>query len=159
MLGIDLTQILQHLLNVVILFVGLYILLYSPVKKFMEKREQHYKDVDDEAVKKLEEANGLKAEYEKKLENADGEIAEKKQQANEEITALRKNAESDARAQAAKIISDAKKDAENKKDSIITGAKDEIIKMVEDATQKVILTGNVSEAYDLFLDDAERSAE
>ena len=159
MLGIDITQILLHLLNVVILFVGLYILLYSPVKKFMEKREQHYKDVDDEAVKKLEEANGLKAEYEKKLENADGEIAEKKQQANEEITALRKNAESDARAQAAKIISDAKKDAENKKDSIITGAKDEIIKMVEDATQKVILTGNVSEAYDLFLDDAERSAE
>ena len=159
MLGIDITQILLHLLNVVILFVGLYILLYSPVKKFMEQREQHYKDVDDEAVKKLEEANGLKAEYEKKLENADGEIAEKKQQANEEITALRKNAESDARAQAAKIISDAKKDAENKKDSIITGAKDEIIKMVEDATQKVILTGNVSEAYDLFLDDAERSAE
>lgn len=157
MLGIDLTQILLHLLNVVILFAGLYILLYSPVKKFMEQREKHYKDVDDEAAKKLQEANGLKAEYEQKIEKADEEIQEMKQQANEEINSMRKNVESDARAQAAKIINDAKKDAENKKESIITGAKDEIIKMVEDATKKVVLTGNVSEAYDLFLDDAERS--
>ena len=29
--------------------------------------------------------------------------------------------------------------------------------MVEDATRKVVLSGNTSEAYDMFLDNAERS--
>ena len=40
-LGIDITQILLHMFNVVILFGGMYIILYSPVKKFMKQREEH----------------------------------------------------------------------------------------------------------------------
>ena len=42
-LGIDFAQIFLHLFNVVILFGGLYFILYSPVKKFMDKREEYYK--------------------------------------------------------------------------------------------------------------------
>ena len=52
-LNIDFQQILLHLANFAILFVGLYILLYKPVKDFMAKREAHYKEMDDEATEKL----------------------------------------------------------------------------------------------------------
>jgi F-type H+-transporting ATPase subunit b len=52
-LNIDIQQILLHLLNFTILFGILYFLLYSPVKKFMEKREQYYKDMDAEAKGEL----------------------------------------------------------------------------------------------------------
>ena len=38
-LNIDWQQILLHVLNFVILFGGLYFLLYKPVKNFMAKRE------------------------------------------------------------------------------------------------------------------------
>ena len=41
-LNIDWQQILLHLLNFVILAGGLYLLLYKPVKTFMEKRQQYY---------------------------------------------------------------------------------------------------------------------
>ena len=36
MLGIDIQQILLHLLNFVILFTGLYVLIYGAVKKFLD---------------------------------------------------------------------------------------------------------------------------
>ena len=38
-LNINWQQILLHLLNLVILAVGLYLILYKPVKKFMQKGE------------------------------------------------------------------------------------------------------------------------
>ena len=37
-LNIDFQQILLHMLNIVLLFGGLYLLLYKPVKKFMDER-------------------------------------------------------------------------------------------------------------------------
>lgn len=48
-LNIDWQQILLHLLNFVILFAGLYLLLYKPVKAFMQKRREHYEKMDKDA--------------------------------------------------------------------------------------------------------------
>ena len=56
-----------------------------------------------------------------------------------------------------RVIDDAKKDAENQKQAILESAKKDITEMVENATRKVVLSGNTSEAYDMFLDNAERS--
>ena len=81
MLGIDIQQILLHLLNFVILFTGLYVLLYGPVKKFMDSRIEEYKKQDDEAEEKLKNAEKLEAEYKEKLAGADAEIAENKKKA------------------------------------------------------------------------------
>ena len=39
-LNIDIQQILLHLLNFTILFAGLYFILYKPVRKFMDAREE-----------------------------------------------------------------------------------------------------------------------
>ena len=47
--------------------------------------------------------------------------------------------------------------AENQKQAILESAKKDITEMVENATRKVVLSGNTSEAYDMFLDNAERS--
>ena len=45
----------------------------------------------------------------------------------------------------------------NQRNAIVESAKKDITAMVEDATRKVVLAGNTSEAYDMFLDNAERS--
>ena len=55
-LNIDWQQILLHLLNFVILAGGLYLLLYKPVKTFMEKRQQYYQEQDAKAAKLLSDA-------------------------------------------------------------------------------------------------------
>ena len=52
-LNVDWQQILLHLFNFIILFGGLWLLLYKPVKNFMAKREAYYKDMDMGAAEKL----------------------------------------------------------------------------------------------------------
>ena len=44
-LNIDWQQILLHLFNFAILAGGLYLLLYRPVKQFMERRQTHYEEL------------------------------------------------------------------------------------------------------------------
>ncbi|MBO4592388.1 MAG: ATP synthase F0 subunit B [Eubacterium sp.] len=156
-LGIDITQILLHMFNVVILFAGLYVILYSPVKKFMQQREDHYKELDEAAQNKLAEAEEKNAEYEEKLKNVEEEISQQKKKASMDIAAMRSSAEVEARDAANKIIEAAKKDAENQRKAIVESAKKEITEMVEEATRKVVLVDNTEEAYDMFLNSAERS--
>ncbi len=156
-LGIDFTQIFLHLLNVIILFVGLYLILYKPVKKFMQAREDHYKEMDETAKKNLSEAEEKNAEADGRLKALDEEISQQKRKASLDIGTMRSNAEAEAKATANKIIDTAKKDAEIQKQAILESAKKDITEMVENATRKVVLSGNTSEAYDMFLDNAERS--
>ena len=55
-LNVDWQQILLHLFNFTILFGALYILLYKPVRDFMENREKHYADIDSKANQALADA-------------------------------------------------------------------------------------------------------
>ena len=51
-LNIDWQQILLHLFNFSILVGGLYLLLFKPVKNFMDKRTKHYQDMGSAAVER-----------------------------------------------------------------------------------------------------------
>ncbi len=74
-LNIDWQQILLHLLNFVILAGGLYLLLYKPVKTFMEKRQQYYQEQDAKAAKTLADAEKTAAEVRQQLNIADADAA------------------------------------------------------------------------------------
>ena len=158
-LGIDFAQIFLHFFNVAILFIGLYILLYSPVKKFMDAREQKYKDMDSEAEAKRKDAENVKAEYEEKLKEADAEIVAQKKAAASEIEDMRVERMKDAEKAADKILADARFQAAEQKRKIIDDARQDIVGMLEEATKKVVQEGTVSDSYDVFLDEAERSIE
>lgn len=62
-----------QLLNVLILAVVLGLLLYKPVRQFMEKRTSRIQNQFAEAQGKLQEAEKLKAEYKKKLMEIEAE--------------------------------------------------------------------------------------
>ncbi|HIX09294.1 MAG TPA: ATP synthase F0 subunit B [Firmicutes bacterium] len=156
-LNIDWQQILLHLLNFVILFAGLWLLLYKPVRKFMQNRREHYEKTDAEAEKKLAEAEEKRAEYEQKLGGADAEIEEKRVAARKEMDsyeALRKRA---AEEEAASILTEARENAARERERALTDARSEIAGLVTEATEKIVLRESASEAYDQFLDAAERA--
>ena len=54
-LNIDWQQILLHLFNFSILVGGLYLLLFKPVKNFMDKRAKHYQDMETAAAEREKE--------------------------------------------------------------------------------------------------------
>ena len=82
--GIDLTKILLHLLNLVILIIGLTFLLYKPVLKFIKKRQDDIQAGIDKGEQLQAEATEKKAEYEKLVEEADSQAAEIKKAAETE---------------------------------------------------------------------------
>lgn len=60
-LNIDWQQILLHLFNFSILVGGLYLLLFKPVKNFMDKRAKHYADMESAAVEREKSTAALEA--------------------------------------------------------------------------------------------------
>lgn len=159
MLGINFSQICLHLFNVVILFGGLYLLLYEPVVKFMKKREDHYREMDDTAAKKLAEAESQQKEYEDKLKGAEEEISSRKAKAEAELEAEHERKVQEADKEAAKIIESAKARADKERKDVVDGARDDIYKIIQEAAAKVTLGKDTDAAYEAFLKDAERSAQ
>lgn len=147
-LNIDWQQILLHFFNFVILIGGLYILLYKPIKDFMDKREEHYKQMDDEANAKLQEANAKQESVNLQIANADKDINEAKALAHKQVEEEKALMVKKANDEANKIIEDAKAKAKVEHDKIIVSASSDI-KDLASQTVKKILSEN---SYDKFLD-------
>lgn len=154
-LNINWQQILLHLLNFAVLFAILYFLLYKPVKDFMDKRTQHYRELDEQAADKLAEAEQTKAEYDARLAEADKEIAARKKAAYvemEEAAAARLQA---AENEAAQLMDRTHAALEKDRQNMLQQAQAEVMGMVTDAAEKLIIQSSTSRSFDDFLDAAE----
>lgn len=154
-LNIDIQQILLHLFNFTILFGALYFLLYSPVVKFMKQREDYYKDLEDKAKANVDDTQKTKEEYEAKLAKADEEIKVIKTEAGEAAEKEHERIVSEARSEADKILKNADIKAQRDHDKMIGDAKKEIADLVSDATEKIVMSSDVSASYDEFLKSIE----
>lgn len=137
-LNIDWRQILLHLLNLAILFLILYFLLYNPVKKFMEKRKKHYEEQNAESEAKLADAKANKEKYEKLLTNAEEEIAEKKRAAIADARAESEKIIKSAEEESSSILKKATAKAEDIKKQAHEQAKEELSDVIEKAAKEKI---------------------
>ncbi len=74
-MGITWSSILLHLIALVILTVGLYLLLFKPVKKMIRERQEKVKKIEKENADLNEEVKELKNSSEKVLSEAKKEAA------------------------------------------------------------------------------------
>jgi len=158
-LGIDFVQILLHLFNVIILFGGLYYILFGPVKKFMDQREEHYRQLDEEKTQALADAQKMKEDYDKQLQASADQILVEKQKATREIQELRLQKVTEAQEEARRIIKKAEGEGNRRKEEIVAGAREEISNLIADAADKLLQDGDTDDFYDAFLDEVERGAE
>ena len=156
-LGIDFVQIFLHFFNVVILFAGLYILLYAPVKKFMDARREQIRELTEDAEAAEQAAREKEAEFEEKIKAADEEIAQKKKAAAKELEEMKRRQEADAKAEARQIVADARIQGERERKAIVSGAKEDIAGMIEAAAAKLIAGEDAGDPYEDFVKEAERS--
>lgn len=157
-LNIDWQQILLHLFNFVLLFTILFLLIYRPVKKFMEKRKNYYKEMDEKAKKNFEDSAVTKEEYENKLKNADLEINTLRENATKQANEISESIINNAKAESNKIIAEAKVNAEKEHNLAVKSANEEISKLVSDATKKIVFE-DTNSAYESFLNSVEGSEE
>jgi F-type H+-transporting ATPase subunit b len=156
-LNIDWQQILLHLFNFTILFGALYILLYKPVKDFMAKREEYYRDMDSKATQAAAEAESRQQEYEKKISDLETKIRDEKSRMGKEVEAERERRLGEAKSEAEKIVADARTEADREKSEILASAQKDISDMVTGAVEKLALEQSASDAFDQFLDAAEEA--
>ena len=126
--------------NLIILGFGLYYILYKPVKAFMDKREAYYKDLDDSANKKNEDADKLLKEYQDKLAKADEEIKDKKNVAMKELDDKVNSELNKAKEDAKRIVHD----------ELVESANKDICDLAIKATSKLV-DKTLDDSYDEFL--------
>lgn len=136
--------------NLIILGFGLYYILYKPVKAFMDKREAYYKDLDDSANKKNEDADKLLKEYQDKLAKADEEIRDKKNIAMKELDDKVNSELNKAKEDAKRIVEDAKAQGQKKHDELVESANKDICDLAIKATSKLV-DKTLDDSYDEFL--------
>ena len=102
MLGLEWQKVVAYIVNVIILFFFLRWLLYKPIRKFLDEREQRFKRRNEEIEQKEQEANTLKSEYEGKLRAAD-----------DEASSILGNSRQNANQRADEIIEDARRQAKD----------------------------------------------
>ena len=151
-LNIDWQQILLHWMSLVILVGGLYFLLYKPVKKFITKREEYYKDLEKQTSDKIAEAEQLKVQYGEKLAAADEEIAHARSKAMLAVEQSTQDQIDQARAEAEQIVAKARAQADRIKEQAVHDSQDEIRRLAEKATERLALK---KDPFDQFLDVAE----
>ena len=154
-LNIDWQQILLHLMNFVILAGGLYLLLYKPVRDFMEKRAAFYAQQDAQSAQRLAEAEKAENEAKAKLERADADAAARLDAARREAEEMSGRRLEEAKEQAAKILGAARAAADKERARAISDARGELKEIALDAAEK-LARGADEDEFDSFLDAAER---
>ena len=155
-LNIDFQQILLHVLNFAVLALGLYLLLYRPVKKFTDKRAEYFRNLEESAKASASEAQAAKAEYEAKLKCADDEIAERRAEALKSAEEERSRIIDEANKNSRRIKDEASAAAAAEHERMIREAKSDISEMIVTAAEN-IMAGDAADngkIFDSFLKSA-----
>ena len=147
-LNIDWRQILLHLFNFGILAGGLWLLLYQPVKSFMDKRAQQYADREAETEKKAAEVEELRRAYEEKLSNAEKEAMQKLSDSVRAADDAARETMEEAKHMAEQLLEDTRKKAEDERKEILDDAQNEVVQLASDAVRKLMVEQEA--AFDSF---------
>ena len=153
-LNIDFQQILLHWMNLAILTWGLYVLLYKPVKQFMDKREAHYQELERQAADKLAQAEQLKAERQAQLDQAGEEIRQARAKAQQSAQQAAQEQLDQAQAQAQHIVAKAQAEAEQSRERIRRESQRELRELTVAAVKKLTVKAD-TDLFDQFLNLAE----
>ena len=133
-----LIDFIEHILNVVVLFLLLRTFLYKPVRKFMQAREAKFAREREQIDTSRTEADSLKAQYELSMKNAKLEaekLAEAKlRSAEHEADDVRKKAKQDAQV----LLTDAMAQAVTERDGLLTELKSQTAELAVDIAEKIL---------------------
>lgn len=137
-LGLDIRQVVLHVINVVIVFLVLRKLLYKPISKFMQSRSDRIADQIEEAAKKESEAEQLKSRYDEMVGNSHiltAEFIEKSKAAADEQA---KKIVLNAQANASEIMYRSKKDVQLLRSKAKEEMRGEITEMAVQIARKIL---------------------
>lgn len=152
-LNIDFQQVFLHLLNFLILTLGLYVLLYSPVVKFMEKRKAYYEEMDTESNQKREAAENLFANKEKEIAALEEELSQKREESTHDAQVAADFYIKEAKKESSKIKERAYQSAIAERQRILENTNHEVNNIIAKALDQAMIKDENS-IYEEFLKSA-----
>ncbi|MDR2615802.1 MAG: ATP synthase F0 subunit B [Oscillospiraceae bacterium] len=158
--GLQPVDVLIHAVSVVVLFILLRLILWRPVAKYLAARAERVKAELDDADRIKAEAEAMKAEYESgigDLEERGREILRDSQiRAGEQAREITDG----AKAQAEKIIADARERIDAERQAAVVAARQEIAQLATEMASRILrrevsLGDNLSAARDFFEEKAQ----
>ena len=137
-LGLGWFEILFHVVNLVILVVALYFLLYKPIKQLIANHRAKLAAVVEENARLNEEANESKHRYEQMLAEVKEEAAQVIADATEKTQKKSEETLAAAREQAKAIVETAKREAEAETRRIEQANRDKVADMAIMMAEKIL---------------------
>ncbi|MCX8094045.1 MAG: F0F1 ATP synthase subunit B [Candidatus Goldbacteria bacterium] len=140
MVKIDWPVFLLQIITFLIAMPVIWILFIKSLSNTLKKRDEYIKDSLDKIEKDKQEMEALKSDYEKKILNIQEEAREIITKAVAEGEKVKSGIIEEARNEAIKLINDAKLEIENEKKKAIEEVKNTIVDISIMAAEKVIKT-------------------
>ncbi|MEA3340866.1 MAG: F0F1 ATP synthase subunit B [Chloroflexota bacterium] len=141
-LGINLPVLLAQIINIAILFVALYFLLFKSFLKTMEERKQKIQEGLEKAERAEAEAARAEAVFQERMEQIEREREVIIVQAKEEAERLRAEAvgqaRKEAREEARRILAQEREMFDVERQQAVADMHNQVISLVMAATRKVV---------------------
>jgi F-type H+-transporting ATPase subunit b len=136
--GLTASDILIHIINILVLFILLRMILFKPVSKFLAARTERVAgDLKDAETKKAE-AFELKAKYDRHIETVEAEgreiVRTSQVKASDEASVIIR----DARAQAENILAEARTKIESERAKAVAQARTEVALLATEIAARIL---------------------
>ncbi len=137
-MGINPLDILIHIINIVVLYVLLRALLYKPVSRFLSQRTKNIQQQFEDAEQAKQEAEGLRASYEQRVNEANDEAQRILREGN--LTATTSAAEilDSARRQASELLDEAREKATEERKEAMNDLEQQIADMAISLASQIL---------------------
>lgn len=137
-MNINPLDILEHVLNLIVLYLILRSLVYKPVRKFMLEREQRLAAQRDQANEQMEKALSLKAEYEQSVKDAKVKAESIIKEGADHADEIARQIVADAEQKAKLVLAQAQQEAEQAQQEALGGLREEVASLSLEVAQKIL---------------------
>jgi F-type H+-transporting ATPase subunit b len=119
-------DILIHIVNIVVTYVLLRVLLYKPVRRFMDERAEKIAGQMEHAKELEEAAKARQAQYDEQIAQSEQQAREILRQGEQKALEAAEGIKSAAREQADQVLSQARQQAEQEKTRAMEGMQEQV---------------------------------
>ncbi|HOP69604.1 MAG: F0F1 ATP synthase subunit B [Dethiobacteria bacterium] len=153
-LGLNVWTLLFQTINVLIVLVGLYYILWKPLRRAMNERQEKIEGDLREAASAKEKAEEVIASCQEQIKQAQEEARNILQKANEAAEATRAEIIAQAKEEAARVMEQARLELEREKSMALAALRSQAADLVVAAAGKVMARALSSEDQEHLLQEA-----
>ncbi len=147
MLNLNIPTIIFEVINFLVLTGLLYMLLFRPIQRQVNRRAEERQSQQEEIARKLAQAESMREELDQRLKNVDQQVDEILSKAQERMEEIRRSTIDTARQEAERIIKAAASESGQLQEKAVSDHMDEILDAIREVSQRVIRETTPEEAH------------